>query len=233
MKELVDLALSFKDTQLHKWLVLSQTRYVCRNGTLSDGHDKITPSQRYSQAIKEMYFIARSILLEEALEKEAKAELLQVDREASMNGNLDEVCLLKRQARAIRAELKLSEAKVNMSDKLRMLDEYNKVRLELEPEVVAKYPEGIEQAEEDNWKAIAKLKNIRSQTPGLGREMMTNVPLPQDEKFKLGLEYERPDMMAPLIVSDERKALQLGGSKLWQKNSGSPLEVAQQKQILG
>jgi hypothetical protein len=35
---------------------------------------------------------------------------------------------------------------------------------------------------------------------------MSNIPMPVEEKAKLGVKFQRQDMVAPLIISDERKA---------------------------
>src|SRR5882672_8198100 len=78
----IELAQSFKD-KLHTHLVLGQTRHVCRYGTLSDGHEKITPSQRYYQSIKEMYYLSSNMRNQKAMAMVAQADLMDAEAELS------------------------------------------------------------------------------------------------------------------------------------------------------
>lgn len=194
----VVLAESFRK-KLHTHLTLGQTRYVCRNGTLSHGHEKLTSAQRYFQAIKEMWHIAQSIKSAKIEAKLAHADKLEAE-EDSISASTESK-RLRAEAKRERAEYQMLNHLTNAEDLLRQLDEYNKVRLELRDEVEEQYPGGIEQAEPDNWKAVAYYRYLKSPT-----ERMDNLPLPQEEMARLGFEYQRRDMIAPLIVADEKKA---------------------------
>lgn len=183
---------------LHTKLVLGQTRYVCRYGTLSDGHEKITPAQRYYQAIKEIYSLSMSIRDQRAYGMEAQADLL--DAEESLlrvaNLGLPEQAKLRAEASCIKARSRLTQSLVTVQDQLRMLDEYDMVRRELESHVEEKYPLGVEQAEQDNWIAVFEYRMRK------GHENISNIPLDPVTKAQLGYEYYRVDAIAPLELSD-------------------------------
>lgn len=203
--EKVELGSSFKEL-MHKELCLGMTRYVCRYGTLGDGFEVVTDAQRYYQAIKEMWTRAGTIEELKAKAMEAQADLIDADLEL-----IDcqyRPTRLRVEAKKIRALSALTSALVQTEDTLRQLDEFNKVRLELKEKVQTKYPEGIEQAEPDHWRAVARYRALK-ETPGMARELMTNIPMPLEEKARLGMEYKRPDMIAPLIIEDERKAKEI------------------------
>jgi hypothetical protein len=193
--------------QLHKWLVLGQTEYVCRFGTLSDGHEKITDSQRYGQAIKEMYYLALNIKGQKAVAKRAQAKLIRA--EAKLANALSEADRLDAEADKEEAESQLASALVTVEDQMRMVKTYEQVRRELGPIVEAQYPEGIEQAELDNWTAVYKYRMEAEKTPGMARQLTFNIPLPPEEKAKLGIQYGRMDSVAPLLISDEKRAISL------------------------
>lgn len=187
----VGLASSFKEL-INKELCLGQTRYLCRNGTLSDGHEKITDSQRYYQAIKEMYYLGSNIRSQKALAMMAQADVLDAQ---------DDLQAASKKSEKLRAEGKLMQAHerligclVTVEDQMRMLDEYNKIRQELGPQVKAQYPEGIEQAELDNWTAVAEYRAMK-RSVGFA-EPMTNLPLPKEEKVRIGIALNQPDMLA-------------------------------------
>lgn len=192
---------------LHKWLTLGQTKYVCEFGTLSDGHEKITPSQRYAQAIKEQYNLCQSMAGQKALAMDAQADLL--DAEEALYKAVSVQDKLRARAKKLNAQTRLSGALVTVEDQLRMLEVYVKVRQELGPMVEAQYPEGIEQAEPDNWTAVAEYRSAKEKTPGLPREIMSNLPLNPRLKAALGIALGRPDMVAPLMISDKQEIAQL------------------------
>lgn len=205
--ETVQLGTQLPKVQLHKWLVLGQTEYVCKYGTLSDGHEKLTDSQRYAQSIKEMYTLSMAMRGQKSLAKRAQAKLLRaMDKLENAESPAD---ILDAEADKEDAETQLASALVSVEDQMRMIKAYDAVRRELAPTVEAQYPHGIEQAELDNWKAVAEYRTIMEQTPGMQRQHMFNVPLPPMEKAKLGLTYGRNDMVAPLIVHDKEKILAL------------------------
>lgn len=200
----VELASGFKDL-LHTHLVLGQTRYMCRYGTLSEGHEKITPSQRYYAAIKESYIIAGHIRAQRASAMLAQADLL--DAQEGLECSKKASDKLRYEAKCLQAKERLLGALTTVEDQMRMLDEYNRIRLELAPEVETKYPKGIEQAEEDNWKALVHYRNGLSVVSG--PQSMQNIPLEPTVKAKLGFEINRPDMLSQLLVSDNAALQQL------------------------
>lgn len=168
---------------LHKKLCLGQTRWVCRYGTLSDGHEMITDAQRYFSAIKQIYYLALNIQSEKASAMEAEADWLDAQKLKEIA--VTEADLLRAQAKALKAETRLTSCMVTVEDQLRQIDEFNKVRKELEPIVNEKYPEGIEQSEEDSWSAVFKYRTLKS-----GNDRFDNVPLPPELKLKLGIEFK-------------------------------------------
>lgn len=197
--ELVQTGQSWAE-QLNKKLCLSQTRWVCRYGTLSDGHEKITPAQRYFQAIREMWTISNSVVEQHSSALEAKADLIDAEEAASKATKVSDT--LRAQAKIQRAQARIKSCTLMVQDQLRMLDEYNKVRLELEPEVEMKYPLGVEQAEPDNWKAVAEYRALKSQFGGT-KEPLTNIPLPSDMKAKEGLRLKRLELAAWDLVAEK------------------------------
>jgi hypothetical protein len=198
----IELAQSFKEL-IHKKLVLGQSRYLCRFGTLSDGHEKITPAQRYFQAIKEMWYIGNNIRTNEANALNFQADLTEAEQ--SLENATTDVQKLRARAKKIHAETSLISALVQIEDQVRMLDEYNKIRLELEPEVDAKYPGGIEQSERDSWLAVAEYRRMVEETPGMARQLMSNVPLDPVVKANLGISWGRQDMIAPMVVAEQKQ----------------------------
>jgi hypothetical protein len=186
---------------LHKKLTLGQTRYVCRYGTLSEGHEKITDSQRYFQAIKEMWYLANNMQTQKAHAMVAQADLMDAEEAvATLSKDGKPSDLIRAESALLMAQTKLTNALVTIEDQTRCLDEYNKIRLELEPIVEAQYPEGIEQAEHDNWRAVAQYrltKNPMSQ--------LDNIPLPALEKAQFGELYGRPDAAAWYLTHAQQK----------------------------
>lgn len=208
-EDTVELGASFKDL-LHKKLVLGQTRYVCRYGTLSDGHEKITDAQRYFQAIKEMYCLASNIRAQKANAMIAQADIL--DAQEALSKATNEAEKLRATGKLMQHQERLLNSLVTVEDQLRMLDEFNKIRQELEPAVEAKYPLGIEQAEEDNWRAVFEYRMIKSQSTG--GERTDNIPLPPESKAELGARYNRFDAIAPKIVADRAATLAPASDKV-------------------
>lgn len=196
--DIVETAKGFA-AKLHTHLVLGQSRYVCRYGTLSEGHEKVTDSQKYYQAHKEMYFIAQSITNHRVEGMLAQADLLEA-KEALEKADTD-AKKIRSQALIMRATDKITTAFIMVEDLMRQLDEYNKVRRELESKVEAQYPEGMEQAEADNWRAVAMYRTIKSPN-----DRMDNIPMPAIEKANLGAQIGRKDMIAALFIENESKA---------------------------
>lgn len=198
----VELGQSMKEL-LNKELCLGMTRYVCRNGTLSDGHEKITPAQRYFQSIKEIWSISGSIKSIYSDSLIAQADLL----DAKEMPEKTESEKLRKKAAELRANDKLLACLVMIEDQMRQLDEFNQVRLELQDEVRKMYPEGIEQAEQDSWSAVAKYRHLKR---SMGYpEQMTHVPLDMETKIKLGLEMQAPELTLWGLVGDRQKLVEL------------------------
>lgn len=225
--EKVELAESFKET-LGKELVLGMTRYVCRYGTLSDGHEKITDAQRYYQAIKEMWSIQEGVNMAKANAMFAEADLR--DAQVELKKAKKKSDKLRAEAKILISQQRLLSLLVSVEDSVRQLDEFNKVRLELMPIVRAQYPKGIEQAEPDNWKAVAEYRMLKQQVPGVAPERLDNIPMPPEEKSKLGLAYHRMDAIAPNVIRN-KELIQTdynGNADLFLKDQ-SPVEL----QIVG
>lgn len=194
--ETVKTGISFKDL-INKELMLGQSRYVCRYGTLSDGHDKITESQRYYQAIREMYSIANEMNLNFSRAMDAQADLA----EAEELEETKESQRLRKQAKIFRAKTQLEGIYITLQDQARMLDEYNKVRTELQDKVRSQYPEGIEQAEPDNWKAVGEYWAFKKQV-GANSNPLTHLPLDPKTKAQLGADTNMPELMAWYLVQN-------------------------------
>lgn len=192
---------------LHKWLVLGQTEHVCRYGTLSDGFEKITDSQKYSQAIKEYYYIALAIRREKAMAMEAQARIY--DAEEDLNAAVTKADKLRAQAKYDLACLDLDTCLVNVEDRKRMLSVYIQEISYLKPIVEAKYPKGIEQAEKDNWQAVAEYRMIKASVPGAGFQQLDSIPLHPVDKAKLGVHYGRMDAIAPVMLTNKEKLKEL------------------------
>lgn len=188
------LAKSFRE-DINKKLARGMTRYVCRYGTLSDGHEKLTDAQKYFQAIKEID--AMSFSLEEqicmAMVSQAdlyEAEEMQAETKAQQ---------LRKEAKIRLAKNKIANALIQKEDLVRQLDEFIKVYQELRPIVESKYPEGIEQAEEDNWKAVFEYRAMK------GDRSVQNIPLSPQVKAELGMNTGNMEAIAPLYFADKEK----------------------------
>lgn len=192
---------------LNKELCLGMTRYVCRHGTLGPGFERITPAQRYYASLREIYSHSNSIMSHKALAMEFQADLLDAQDELEKAITVSQQ--LRAKAKIMKAERGLMNSLISAEDSLRQLEEFTKVYKELQPIVRAQYPEGIEQAEEDNWKAVAQYRYIKSQTPDLHKVDMTAIPLPVEQLGELGYKFQRPDLMAPQLILDEDKMLKI------------------------
>ena len=187
---------------INKELCLGMTRYVCRNGTLSDGHECLTDADRYYQAIRECYHISMSIKSQKAVALEAQADLLDA-QDMQTGGRAAE---LRKEAAIMKAKDRLVGALVSSEDLLRQLDEFNKVRLELQEKVRAQYPEGIEQSQPDRFIAMAKYRHFK-RSVGYP-ENLTHVPLDKNVKAKLGIEIGNGELQAWMYAT-EPKVLEL------------------------
>lgn len=180
---------------------LGQTRHVWRYGTLSDGHEKLTASQRFYQANREIYNVANNIEDSRYSAMEAKADL--IDAETALGGAITEADKLRYSAASGKAKARLRRALEQAQDAVRGLDELCKVRAELAPAVMAQYPEGVEQAEPDNWRAVAEYRLAKAQTPGLPPAILDSVPMSPQAKAELGVKYGRIDAIAPLMLANQ------------------------------
>lgn len=212
----VELGLRFKDL-LHTHLVFGQTRYVCRNGTLSDGHEKVTDAQKYYAAIKEIFLLSQNVRSTRSQAKIAQAELIEAEMQYEkvtkpnpvrflsylFNPRLKKADLLKAEARLEIVNEKLLNFLTQAEDQMRMIDEYHKIRMELHDKVEAKYPGGIEEAEQDNWEAVYKYRMMKEMA-GIRTERTDNIPLPPEDKARLGLQYKRMDSIAPLAIANDK-----------------------------
>lgn len=205
--ENVKIGQEFKNL-LHKNFVLGQTDYVCLNGTLSDGHEKITKSQRYYQAHKEWYLLSNNVGMLLAQAMESKADLL--DAKDALKNAKTAAQKLRCKSKKMIAEMKIESARITISDQIRMIRSYRKFIEEVGPEVEAKYPCGIEQAESDNWRAVAKYRAVKK---GFGfNEPMNNLPLPMDEKAKFALENGIPEMAAWFLSENQEGLTEYKGN---------------------
>lgn len=188
--EQVELAENFKKL-LHTELTFGMTRYVCRYGTLADGHEKITDAQIYYQAIREAYSRAQTMRDHKCAALEAQANI--IDAEDAIVMAMTKPEKLRAEAKMIRATSALQNALVMAEDCKRQMDEFLKVVNELQDKVRAMYPEGIEQAEPDNWKAVAE---YRANLQDISRTNLHMEHLPLDKKTKaaLGVKLNKPEL---------------------------------------
>lgn len=192
-------------TVLNSELALGMTRWVCRYGTLGDGFDKLTDSQKYYQSLREVY--TRSIELKKLKARAKLAYASFLEAQVHLKKAKNEIETLKAESAVEMAETQALELLITAEDTTRQLDEFNKVRLELQDAVRAKYPEGIEQAERDNWLSVAKYRVMNHALMG-GSDLKT-VPLSFEDKFKIGMDLKRSDMTSPLLVNNEARAYTL------------------------
>lgn len=170
---------------LNTELCMGMTRFVCRYGTLGEGFEKLTDSQKYYQAVKETYVRACELKKAKANAKKAYADFLEAKQALELSKT--EIERLRAEAKLEISEITAFELLVHAEDTLRQLDEFNKVRLELQDAVRTQYPNGIEQAEMDNWKTVMQYRLMKAGAQG---ETISSIPLPTDEKQKIGLEFQ-------------------------------------------
>lgn len=196
---------------LNKELCLGMTRHVCRYGTLGDGFEKYTPAQKYYQAVKECYVRSCELRRMRAQAKELAADLIDAQSHMDALGDMAAVQFkLRAESKLERAQLDLSSCLVNIQDTLRQFDEFKKVALELRDTVRAQYPEGIEQAEVDNWKTVM-VSRIGLQK---GVEELKSIPLDFETKYLIGRETGRLDITMPIqLLEPERASRELAPPK--------------------
>lgn len=185
---------------------MGQSRYTCRYGTLSDGHERITEAQRYYASIKEAYTRAQTLKGYKIEAMLAQADLIEAQE------NLEKAVApsekLRAEASILAAQLKLENSLVNAEDTMRQLDEFNKVRLELQDAVRAQYPQGIEQAEADSWAAVARHRAVIENITHVPQNLR-HIPLAPVDKALLGIETGKSELMAWLAIAKPENLKQL------------------------
>lgn len=179
--------------EVNKKLVLGQTKYMCKHGTLSDGHDYYSNAQRYFQAIREAYRVSTNIHESYCAAMEAQAN--RIDAQEAWNVAKTPQECLRAEAKFKRAEAQLKELTLNVQNRIKMLEAYQEVIHELGPEMDERYPEGIEQAQEDLWSDLFVGKMLKDP-----KARIDNIPLDPVTKAKLGLKWNRWDSAAQLVV---------------------------------
>lgn len=205
--DVVNKGIDLPKVYLHKWLVLGQTEHVCKYGTLSDGHEKITASQRYAQALKEWYYLSVNIRSQRSIAKRAQADLLDAQDELKQAETAQDI--LRAEADLDDAQTRLLSSLVSIEDQMRMVRVYEAEAKSLSGLVEGQYPEGIEQAEEDNWKAVLEYRMMKERVQGMARESTSNIPLSPQTKAELGYKHGRLDAVAPLAISAPTECLKL------------------------
>lgn len=180
-------------------LYLGMSNYVCENGTLSEGFEKITDSQRYYQAVKECYSYGESIMETKASSLKAQANFQYYTLMHTFFGWLPIVGLYTK-SNVMTATNRIKNLLITIEDQLRIFKAFNKVRVELMPKVRAQY-KNIEEAEPDNWNAVLKYRMARQK---LGKpEFLNHVPGTKEDKAKLGIKYGAPEALLWLAVEKE------------------------------
>lgn len=210
----IQLAVDFRKS-IGKELVLGQTRFMCRYGTLSAGHEKLTQSQQYWQSIKEMHTLASNMRMMRAQAMINQAKIIRAQRK--LDAATDQADKLEAEGELALAQENLFGNLTTVEDQTRMLDEYNKIRLELKPIVEAQYPEGIEQAERDNWEAVIKHR-INQRRAGFP-ERLTHVPMDKETAARIGLDTNSPDLYSWMDVSEPKKMMEIAMEKATKKVS--------------
>lgn len=235
--EIVKLGQAIKD-EVNTELYLGMSDFVIEHGCLSEGHEKLTDSQRYYQAKREMYMIASNIATTRANAMEAQADLL--DAEESLKEVTTYSQELRAEAKVLKAKQQITNCLVNVEDQMRQLRKFDSIRASLQDGVRAKY-KNIEEAERDNWEAVLKYRMLRNTIAGKN-EYINHVPYPKEEKASLGVEYGNREALVWLAITDEEKINRLHNGdivkylnskdgnvrfmedKKWQKNIGQPLD---------
>lgn len=193
-------------------LTLGMTRYQCKWGTLSDGHEHVTKAGRYYQSVRELWLRSNHMI-----QLEAKATKLKI-RLGFWNllHKLSKITMMPFVIDWIGADVKLAEnalldALVAARELHKQMDEFNKVRLELQNEVRKKYPMGIEQAQPDIYKELARYR-AKKRKLGYQNEQLTHVPLDPMSKAEVGVEVGAPDLFLFLEHQEPEMLSAAGGS---------------------
>lgn len=186
---------------INKELALGMTDFVCEHGTLSEGFDKITDSQKYYQAVKESYVRKCELVRIKCSAKKAYADFLDATEKLKTAKNDAEA--LRFQAELELAELGVFELNVQAADTERQLKAFERIKAKLGPDVKATYPDGIESAELDNWRVVAEFKALKQSSTGK-LEDLTVIPLPLDEKAKLGMQLAHGEMAIAEVLRNKK-----------------------------
>lgn len=193
----VKLAGKFRDL-LHTELMFGMSSYVCKHGALGDGFENITPAKRYYNAIRESFTRYEAIAELQCKAMECQAELMDAEAHSK---SVDRAWFRKKQKRLIadarlrRAKMRLATTLAMTEDNKRQLTAFLEVVNELQAQVRAQYPKGIEQAEPDNWKAVAQFRSAMQAIKGKDQHL-EHLPIPMDDKAKLALELQEPALAA-------------------------------------
>lgn len=195
----VKLAGSFRDL-LHTELMFGMSSYVCRYGTLGEGFENVTPARRYYAAIRESYTRYEAISEAECRAMEQHADLLDaIEVNARISWESSKQDTLRAGATLRRSKAKLAATLVLAEDNRRQLQAFLDVVAELQPEIRAKYPLGIEQAEPDNWRAVAKFRSLSQQIKCKDMNL-EHIPMPMEEKAALSVELGEPMLAAWMLT---------------------------------
>lgn len=191
-------------------LQFGMSNYVCQNGTLSDGFEKITPAQRYYQAVKECWTYGNSL-------QDTKATALQLQTKLKIDIILDKlfgwlpVFGFYFQGKKMQSTRSMAGLLMEIEDKTRVLNAFNEARLKLMPEVRSKY-KSIEEAEPDNWEAVLKFRISRQK---LGKqEFLNHVPGTAEEKALIGVAYNAPEAAMWLAIEKEKEIDKFNGDMI-------------------
>lgn len=190
-------------------LSLGMTRYECRYGTLSDGHDHVG-IDRYYQSLKEIWVRTMEMDRVDALAKQHEASLEIAKIWLKIASFLRfRPFLLWALAKVQMAENSLLECLVHSKTLHKNVSEFNKVRLELQDEARRRFPGGIEQAQPEIHRERAEL---RAKRKALGyNEHLHHVPLDPHAKAELGLKYNAPELTMYLEAENRAEVAALGG----------------------
>lgn len=186
-------------TLLGKEFTLGMSRYVCRYGTLSESFEKLTDSQKFYQATKEAYVRVCEMKRMHSRAKKSYADFL--DAKVALEKATTESERLRAEANLEDAELSAYELLMSAKDTERQLDEFLKIRSELANKVRTKYPEGLEQAEPDDWRRVGEYRILRQSVTKSDTDARS-VPLSQESKQDLALIFNRKDLLAEKAVTD-------------------------------
>jgi len=184
-------------TELH----LGMSDYVCKNGTLSEGFEKITNAQRYIQAVKECWTYGCNIKDTKAISMEAQARFQYWNLLYKLFFWVP-ILGLYLKAKQMMATYRISSLLVTIQDQMRIFKAFDEVRRELMPEFREKYG-SIEAAEKDNWEAVLKYRIARQK---IGKqEHINHVPVPMKDKARIGLSMGAPEAVMWLAVEKEEE----------------------------